>query len=168
MIILYISCLHPVDTDEYSLMHFLGDGTLFKCEIYGEVQYRPWESHQILSFVPPDGQFRLMSYRVRKLKSIPLYLKPQLTSDAGTCRLSLLVGMRNDPGKIVDSIDVQFQLPPCISTADLSSNCGTVNILSNKTFSWSIGRIPKDKTPSLSKNAATALSTPPCSSHHPH
>ncbi|KAF8012321.1 hypothetical protein BT93_I0458 [Corymbia citriodora subsp. variegata] len=89
-------------------------------------------------------------YRVRKLKSIPLYLKPQLTSDARTCRLSLLVGMRNDPGKIVDSIDVQFQLPPCISTADLSSNCGTVNILSNKTCSWSIRRIPKDKTPSLS------------------
>ncbi|XP_030459991.1 AP-3 complex subunit mu isoform X1 [Syzygium oleosum] len=157
------------------------DGTLVKCEIYGEVQvnshlsglpdltlsfanpsilddvrfhpcvrYRPWESHQILSFVPPDGQFRLMSYRVKKLKSIPLYLKPQLTSDAGTCRLSLLVGMRNDPGKTVDSIVVQFQLPPCISTADLSSNCGTVNILSNKTCSWSIGRIPKDKSPSLS------------------
>ncbi|KAF8037751.1 hypothetical protein BT93_B0556 [Corymbia citriodora subsp. variegata] len=110
------------------------------------VRYRPWESHQILSFVPPDGQFLLMSYRVRKLKSIPLYLKPQLTSDARTSRLSLLIGMRNDPGKIVDSIDVQFQLPPCISTADLSSNCGTVNIFSNKTCSWSIGRIPKDKT----------------------
>lgn len=27
------------------------------------VRYRPWESHQILSFVPPDGQFKLMSYR---------------------------------------------------------------------------------------------------------
>lgn len=27
------------------------------------VRFRPWESHQILSFVPPDGQFKLMSYR---------------------------------------------------------------------------------------------------------
>lgn len=114
------------------------------------VRFRPWESQQILSFVPPDGQFKLMSYRVRKLKSSPIYVKPQLTSDAGTCRVSVMVGIRNDPGKTIDSITVQFQLPPCILSADLTSNHGTVNILANKTCSWSIGRIPKDKTPSMS------------------
>lgn len=27
------------------------------------IRLRPWESNQILSFVPPDGQFKLMSYR---------------------------------------------------------------------------------------------------------
>jgi hypothetical protein len=27
------------------------------------VRFRPWESHHILSFVPPDGLFKLMSYR---------------------------------------------------------------------------------------------------------
>ena len=27
------------------------------------VRFRPWESNQILSFVPPDGKFKLMSYR---------------------------------------------------------------------------------------------------------
>lgn len=113
------------------------------------VRYRPWESHQILSFVPPDGQFKLMSYRVRKLKTIPLYVKPQLTSDAGTCRINVLVGIRNDPGKAIDSITVQFQLPPCILSADLTSNHGTVNILSNKSCCWSIGKIPKDRTPSM-------------------
>ncbi|ONI04218.1 hypothetical protein PRUPE_6G309600 [Prunus persica] len=88
--------------------------------------------------------------RVRKLKSSPIYVKPQLTSDAGTCRVSVLVGIRNDPGKTIDSITVQFQLPPCILSADLTSNYGTVNILANKTCSWSIGRIPKDKAPAMS------------------
>ncbi|CAL5330063.1 unnamed protein product [Camellia sinensis] len=114
------------------------------------VRFRPWESHQILSFVPPDGQFKLMSYRVKKLKSTPIYVKPQLTSDSGTCRVSVLVGIRNDPGKTIDSITVQFQLPPCILSADLTSNHGTVNILADKTCSWSVGRIPKDKAPSMS------------------
>lgn len=114
------------------------------------VRFRPWESNQILSFVPPDGQFKLMNYRVRKLKSTPIYVKPQLTSDGGTCRLNVMVGMRNDPGKTVDSVNVQFQLPPCILSADLTSTHGTVNILSNKTCTWSIGRIPKDKAPSMS------------------
>ncbi|XP_047155105.1 AP-3 complex subunit mu-like isoform X1 [Vigna umbellata] len=114
------------------------------------VRFRPWESHQILSFVPPDGQFKLMSYRVRKLKSTPIYVKPQLISDGGTCRLSVLVGIRNDPGKTIDSVTVQFQLPPFILSADLTSNHGTVNILAKKTCIWSIGRIPKDKAPSMS------------------
>ncbi|KAL7235390.1 hypothetical protein ACSBR1_018815 [Camellia fascicularis] len=114
------------------------------------VRFRPWESHQILSFVPPDGQFKLMSYRVKKLKSTPIYVKPQLTSDSGTCRVSVLVGIRNDPGKTIDSVTVQFQLPPCILSADLTSNHGTVNILADKTCSWSVGRIPKDKAPSMS------------------
>ncbi|XP_072980060.1 AP-3 complex subunit mu [Typha angustifolia] len=116
------------------------------------VRFRPWESNQVLSFVPPDGQFKLMSYRVKKLKNIPIYVKPQLTSDSGNCRINVLVGVRNDPGKTIDSITVQFQLPPCIASADLTSNHGTVDILANKTCCWSIGRIPKDKSPSLSGN----------------
>lgn len=70
--------------------------------------------------------------RVKKLKSIPIYVKPQLTSDAGTCRINLMVGIKNDPGKTIDSITVQFQLPPSILSADLTSNHGVVNILSNK------------------------------------
>lgn len=144
------------------------------------VRFRPWESHQVLSFVPPDGQFKLMSYRVKKLKNTPLYVKPQITSDSGTCRVSVLVGIRSDPGKTIESITLSFQLPHCVSSADLSSNHGTVTILSNKvvwlftlvqflhsgkfpfmiwdyvlqTCTWTIGRIPSDKTPCLSGTLA--------------
>ncbi|KAL2490147.1 AP-3 complex subunit mu [Abeliophyllum distichum] len=118
------------------------------------VRLRPWEANQILSFVPPDGEFKLMSYRVKKLKSTPIYVKPQLSSDSGTCRISVLVGIRNDPGKSIDSITVQFRLPPCVLSADLSANHGAVNILADKTCSWSIGRIPKDKAPSMSGTMA--------------
>ncbi|KAL6552333.1 AP-3 complex subunit mu [Orobanche hederae] len=112
------------------------------------VRLRPWESNQVLSFVPPDGQFKLMSYRVKKLRDTPIYVKPQLTSDPGSCRISVLVGIRNDPGKSIDSITIQFQLPPCVVTY-LSSNCGTVNFLADK-CSWTTGGIPKDKAPSMS------------------
>lgn len=38
------------------------------------VRFRPWESHQILSFVPPDGQFKLMSYRY----SVQFYVNVQI------------------------------------------------------------------------------------------
>ncbi|PWZ41862.1 AP-3 complex subunit mu [Zea mays] len=105
----------------------INDVTFHPC-----VRFRPWESNQILSFVPPDGQFKLMSYRVQKLKKTPIYVKPQLTSDSGNCRVSVMVGIRNDPGKPIDSITVQFQLPPLIISADLTANYGTVDILADK------------------------------------
>ncbi|KAL9355953.1 hypothetical protein Peur_049206 [Populus x canadensis] len=114
------------------------------------VRFRPWESHHILSFVPPDGLFKLMSYRVKKLKSTPIYVKPQITSDDGTCRVNVMVGIRNDPGKMIDSITVQFQLPSCVLSTDLTANHGAVTIFSNKMCTWSIDRIPKDRAPALS------------------
>ncbi|CAI0459574.1 unnamed protein product, partial [Linum tenue] len=115
-------------------LSFVNPSVLDDVRFHPCVRYRPWESYQILSFVPPDGQFKLMSYRfrVRKLKSIPLYVKPQITSDGGSSRISVMVGIRNDPGKAIDSISVQFQLPSCVSSTDLTANHGVVNVLSNK------------------------------------
>lgn len=113
------------------------------------VRFRPWETRQFLSFVPPDGEFKLMSYRVKKLKNTPIYVRPQLSSDAGLCRVNILVGMRNDPGKPIDSIAIQFSLPPSVISSDLTVNHGSFNVLTNKACTWSIGRIPKDKTPCL-------------------
>ncbi|XP_057718961.1 AP-3 complex subunit mu-like [Arachis stenosperma] len=131
-------------------LSFTNPSILDQVRFHPCVRFRQWESHQILSFVPPDGQFKLMSYRVRKLKSTPLYVKPQLTSNGGTCRLNVMVGSRNNHGKTIDLVTVQFQLPSCILSADLTSNHGTVNILADKTCNWIIGRIPKDKAPSMS------------------
>jgi hypothetical protein len=70
--------------------------------------------------------------RVQKLKKTLIYVKPQLTSDSGNCRVSVMVGIRNDPGKPIDSITVQFQLPPLIVSVDLTANYGTVDILADK------------------------------------
>ena len=59
-------------------------------------------------------------------------MKPQLSSDSGNCRVNVMVGIRNDPGKPIDSITVQFQLPPLIASADLTTNHGTVDILADQ------------------------------------
>ncbi|KAF5767516.1 putative clathrin adaptor, mu subunit, Longin-like domain superfamily [Helianthus annuus] len=131
-------------------LSFANPSILNDVQFHPCVRFRPWESEQILSFVPPDGLFKLMSYRVKKLKNTPVYVKPQISSESGTCRLSVMVGIRNDPGKVVDSLVVQFRLPNSVSSANLTANHGTVNILADKTCSWSIGRIPKDKAPQMS------------------
>jgi AP-3 complex subunit mu len=90
------------------------------------VRYKSWEANQKLSFVPPDGSFKLMSYRVKNLKNTPIYVKPQLSSGEGVVTVNVMVGIRADPGKPVDSIVVQLPLPPAVASSDLSANHGTV------------------------------------------
>ncbi len=148
------------------------------------VHYKSWEANQKLSFVPPDGSFKLMSYRfisyvfrsscllvlltpdskkplllwelgkselmllplafltvmgmllieycpldccrVKNLKNTPIYVKPQLSSGEGVVTVNVMVGIRADPGKPVDSIVVQLPLPPAVASSDLSANHGTV------------------------------------------
>lgn len=42
------------------------------------VRYRRWESERVLSFVPPDGRFRLLSYHIgsSSVVMLPVYVKP--------------------------------------------------------------------------------------------
>ncbi|KAH7295435.1 hypothetical protein KP509_27G047200 [Ceratopteris richardii] len=115
------------------------------------VQFRPWETHQQLTFVPPDGEFKLMSYRVKKLKNTPIYVKPQFSSTGGLCRVSILVGIRNDPGKQIDYTTLEFPLPSSVASWDLTANHGNISSSpGSKTLTWTIGKMPKDKSPCLS------------------
>eukprot|EP00246_Nothoceros_aenigmaticus_P016749 TRINITY_DN7808_c0_g1_i1.p1 TRINITY_DN7808_c0_g1~~TRINITY_DN7808_c0_g1_i1.p1 ORF type:complete len:301 (+),score=47.79 TRINITY_DN7808_c0_g1_i1:158-1060(+) len=114
------------------------------------VRFRVWEANQTLSFIPPDGQFKLMSYRVKGLKNTPIYVKPQLSSGDGVCRVNVMVGTRYDTGKPADSIIIQLPWPPAVRSADLTANHGAVTFNhSSKVSTWTIGRIPKDKSPCL-------------------
>uniref|UniRef100_A0A8U7NI51 Adaptor related protein complex 3 subunit mu 2 n=1 Tax=Corvus moneduloides TaxID=1196302 RepID=A0A8U7NI51_CORMO len=45
------------------------------------VRFKRWESERILSFIPPDGNFRLLSYHVsaQNLVAIPVYVKHNIS-----------------------------------------------------------------------------------------
>ncbi|CAM6098625.1 unnamed protein product [Calypogeia fissa] len=88
--------------------------------------------------------------RVKGLKQTPIYVKPQLSCDAGVCQINVLVGIRNDPGKQIDDIVVEMPWPEAVRTVDLTANHGTVIYNSHtKVCTWTVGRIPKDKSPCL-------------------
>lgn len=44
-------------------LSFANPSILNDVQFHPCVRFRPWESQHILSFVPPDGLFKLMSYR---------------------------------------------------------------------------------------------------------
>lgn len=58
------------------------------------VRFRPWESDQILSFVPPDGEFKLMTYRFYFLFSgdcLFMHFSFYVTFSLGFLLISVLV-----------------------------------------------------------------------------
>ena len=65
------------------------------------------------------------------MKNAPVYVRPQFSSSDGSCRMNIIVGLRNDPGKPIDCMTVEFPLPPSVATWDLTANHGTVYSLSN-------------------------------------
>ncbi|GJP84553.1 hypothetical protein CLOP_g14612 [Closterium sp. NIES-67] len=115
------------------------------------VRYREWQSDRVVALTPPDGNFKLLSYRVRSIPCVPIYIKPQIGFVRDSGRVNVMVGMKHDPGKPVEGLVLLLPLPPQVSSCDLQANVGTVAFDTvTKLCTWSIGRMPRDKNPCLS------------------
>eukprot|EP01119_Soliformovum_irregulare_P005473 TRINITY_DN17229_c0_g1_i1.p1 TRINITY_DN17229_c0_g1~~TRINITY_DN17229_c0_g1_i1.p1 ORF type:complete len:414 (-),score=113.88 TRINITY_DN17229_c0_g1_i1:67-1308(-) len=129
----------------FSNPHILDDVSFHRC-----VRISRWEQSKVISFVPPDGSFKLMNYRVKGQLQMPIYVKPQVSFHNGNGKVSVMVGLKNTQGKVVEDTKITIQFPKSVTTANLTSPIGTVSFDdSTKTCRWTIGKIPKDKTPML-------------------
>lgn len=88
------------------LLTFANPYLLDDCSFHPCVRYNRYEKDQVVSFVPPDGQFELMRYRLRGpgKVAIPLYCQPMIILEssggnaaAGTSQASInvIVGVRS-------------------------------------------------------------------------
>ena len=145
-----------------------------------------WEQNRCISFVPPDGPFTLGSYRVRGIVNLPIYVNPQISfgpgPDAGggggtfgggggggggggsssadsgcTGRVSVMVGSRAAQGRPIEDVNIIIPFPAHTLSSQLSANTGTVHFdETSKECIWRIGKLPNDKTPSLSGSVTLA------------
>ena len=64
-----------------------------------------FQSEKVLSFIPPDGNFRLMSYLIGQTSqvAIPVFVRHQLTFAAttGTGKLDISIGPKQTMGRNV-------------------------------------------------------------------
>jgi len=72
------------------------------------VRLKRWENERILSFVPPDGSFCLMTYHVgcQSAVAIPIYIRhnfflPKENSQSQTGKIEITVGPRQTMGRVV-------------------------------------------------------------------
>jgi len=153
----------------------LDDVSLHPC-----VRVFRWEKSRVISFVPPDGRFTLLSYRVRgsgvtppvniypSIKFEPAEPDPTAPKHAApTCttgKLDVSVQMYpfSDPKQTADGIIITIPLPRTVTGVVLSTTAGSFEFDSRrKVVVWTIGKWnPTVKSVSINGTISLAPGSP--------
>jgi AP-3 complex subunit mu len=134
---------------------FTRSNLLDDCSLHRCVRINRYQRERVISFVPPDGNFKLLSYRVNGINQIPIYVKPNITYKSGSGRVHIMVGAKwiQEKDKSVTDVVIFIPLPKSTINTALTTNVGTVkHDPSSKLCRWEIGKMPKERTPVLEGN----------------
>lgn len=68
------------------------------------IRFKRWESEKVLSFIPPDGNFRLMSYHIgaQNMVNIPIFVRHHISfKELIGGKLEIQIGAKQLMGKNV-------------------------------------------------------------------
>lgn len=148
-------------------LSFVDPEVIDDCSFHPCVRYNRFERDRVVSFVPPDGNFELMRYRVNTPLNVvpPIYVSPHVTmaddKNAGHGRINIQVGQKATsslclPSKaqpLVEDVNLEIPFPRCVKTATLHATVGTVLYdEASKIAKWNIGKLSSNasKLPQLS------------------
>jgi AP-3 complex subunit mu len=138
--------------------HLLEDCTLHRC-----VRIARFAQDRVVSFVPPDGDFTLMTYRVNGVQRIPISVRPEFVWSKESCKFSVAVAPQPGAGPQEHLTDVVITLPLPTGTqnSQIAANVGTVRVDQvSKTCRWELPTFPKDALPVLEGTFYFATNTP--------
>ncbi|KAI3384300.1 hypothetical protein SNEBB_005057 [Seison nebaliae] len=113
------------------------------------VRFKRWEADRILSFVPPDGNFRLISYHISSQNTInlPIVVRHLIKYGEGsTGKFEMSLSTGNTFGKTVNDVVVSVTMAKQTSNMTLTASQGkhSFNVMTNK-FLWTVGKIESQK-----------------------
>ncbi|UJR27271.1 hypothetical protein I4U23_008566 [Adineta vaga] len=137
------------------------------------VRLKKWEGERVLSFIPPDGNFRLISYHIGSQKcqldaiSIPIYVKHNIQFREGSSgRFELTVGPKQTMGKTLEAVVIECSMPKSVLNCTLTPTQGKCTFDPvKKILVWDIGKIESNtqaaaRLPSLRGNIVLATGQP--------
>jgi len=129
------------------------------------VRFKRWESERILSFVPPDGNFRLMSYHIgsQNLVVIPVYIRHSISfRDTGGGRLDITVGPKQTMGKTVEGVILEIPMAKAVLNVTLTPTQGKYSFDPvSKILIWEVGRIDPTRLPNIRGTINLQSGAPP-------
>ena len=134
------------------------DAQLHKC-----VRISKFDKEKVVSFVPPDGNFTLLTYRVDELSQVPIFIRPQVTLVEGQGRIHIAVTPRFCDGKTIEDLQIKIPLPNATMVATNTCTSGSFKYdESSKVITWTIGNLAGtlgDKACTFSSTFTTANSS---------
>ncbi|KAM3586183.1 hypothetical protein VKS41_002711 [Umbelopsis sp. WA50703] len=144
-------------------LNFINHRILDDVSFHPCVRYQKWESDKILSFVPPDGHFSLMSYRVNLpgQQILPLQVKPQFYNTGNGGKFDISINPRSTDGKPIEKIVVTIPMTKSAATVNATCNVGQYMYDPvTKSIKWEISKIQiRDRTPMLSGTYSSSSAT---------
>ncbi|CAM9368351.1 unnamed protein product, partial [Phaeothamnion confervicola] len=147
------------------LLAFVEPGVIDDCSFHPCVRYNRFERDRVVSFVPPDGQFELMRYRVDVAGGVmpPIYCNPTISFEddyggsqghihinLGYKQSSSLIYPPRKGALLVEDVGVTIQFPKAVRTANLAVSVGTCLFdEATKVAKWTVGKLGRDKMPQM-------------------
>jgi AP-2 complex subunit mu-1 len=122
------------------------------CQFHQCVKLSKFESEHSISFIPPDGEFELMRYRITKDISFPFRIIP-LVREVGRTKMEVKVVLKSDfkPSLIGQKIEVKIPTPLNTSGCQLICMKGKAKYkASENAIVWKIKRMAGLKETQLS------------------
>lgn len=171
----YIDCCIKLSGMPDLTLSFMNPRLFDDVSFHPCVRFKRWESERILSFIPPDGNFRLLSYHIgsQSIVAIPIYVRHNISlKDSGGGRLDITVGPKQTIGRTVENVNIEIPMPKSVLNCSLVPNQGKYSFDPvSKVLVWDIGRIDVAKLPNLRgtitiQNGATVTESNPAINVH--
>jgi len=155
----YIDCVVKLSGMPDLTLSFMNPRMFDDTSFHPCVRFKRWESEKILSFIPPDGNFRLMSYLIGGSSvgssnvAIPVFVRHQLTftsASQGNGRLDITIGPKQTMGRNVEGVKVEIPMPKSVLNCTLTPTQGkyTFDPVS-KLLAWEVGKVDPQKPPNI-------------------
>ncbi|XP_044262739.1 AP-3 complex subunit mu-1 [Tribolium madens] len=156
----YIDCCIKLSGMPDLTLSFMNPRLFDDVSFHPCVRFKRWEAERVLSFIPPDGNFRLISYHIssQSVVAIPIYVRHNLSIKSGEQgRLDLTVGPKQTLGRTVEGVKIEVLMPKSILNCVLTANQGKYNFDPvSKILHWDIGRIDVTKLPNIRGSVSIA------------
>ncbi|KAI3384298.1 hypothetical protein SNEBB_005057 [Seison nebaliae] len=145
----YIDCCVKLSGMPELAVTFINPRLIDDVSFHPCVRFKRWEADRILSFVPPDGNFRLISYHISSQNTInlPIVVRHLIKYGEGsTGKFEMSLSTGNTFGKTVNDVVVSVTMAKQTSNMTLTASQGkhSFNVMTNK-FLWTVGKIESQK-----------------------
>ena len=140
---------------------FLDPEVIDDCSFHPCVRMNRYERDRVVSFVPPDGEFELMKYRVTDTVNLPFKVIPNVQEE-GQTRVSLPVKVvaNFSPKLFASNVVIKIPAPPNTARARIHKPTGSAKWeAQERAVVWRVRRFPGGQESTITAELELAKST---------